>query len=538
LPSGQEQPEGFNPLHSHSDPGIHWTTSNVGEAIPGVMTPLCSSIWVWGGERGLRRVCYALGILDRFELAQPSRVEDLWVRPFYGRIAMQVEFMALVGDRMPGTSGEEAVSSLFGRIPDGMSFQPTRARYPAIAYRVPAVFAAFPAKLRGVAHSYDVWWRQSVDRLESLDRDGALALLAEAQNRFNEAEHVQTLGVLGVVQPMFDALTRLVELAGVGDVATLSGSGGAELAVVGDIWRASRGQLGVEDVVRCHGFHGPHEGEPSSVVWREDDEPLRRMVELYAQRPDEDDPLRIESRRQPERSAMEREVLAALPPFRRPSARVLLALARQRIPMRGVAKRSFLQALDVVRGAARRAGEQLCRDGVLDLADDTFYLTMAELRGPLPADARSLVAQRREWRAAYQELSLPRDWTGMPEPIRPADGQADGRAVSLTGIGVSPGVAEGIARVVTNPDFADVEPDEILVASTTDPSWSSIMFVSSALVMDIGGPLSHAAVVARELQIPCVVNTVNGTSAIATGDRIRVDGAAGTIEIVARASPS
>jgi pyruvate,water dikinase len=96
------------------------------------------------------------------------------------------------------------------------------------------------------------------------------------------------------------------------------------------------------------------------------------------------------------------------------------------------------------------------------------------------------------------------------------------------------GVVEGRARVLLTPDFDEVEPDEILVATFTDPSWSSIMFLSAALVVDIGGALSHTAVVARELEIPCVVNTKSGTKVIRTGDRIRVDGAGGTVEILSR----
>ncbi len=106
----------------------------------------------------------------------------------------------------------------------------------------------------------------------------------------------------------------------------------------------------------------------------------------------------------------------------------------------------------------------------------------------------------------------------------------------VEGIGVSGGVIEGVARVVTDPDFAEVADDEVLVTPTTDPSWSSIMFVSSALVVDIGGALSHAAVVARELGIPCVVNTRSGTKAIRTGDRVRVDGTAGKVEVLDRAT--
>jgi pyruvate,water dikinase len=80
-----------------------------------------------------------------------------------------------------------------------------------------------------------------------------------------------------------------------------------------------------------------------------------------------------------------------------------------------------------------------------------------------------------------------------------------------------------------------MEPDEIIVCPTTDPSWASILFLSSALVVDICGPLSHAAVVAREVGIPCVIGTGNGTAVLRTGDVVRVDGNTGRVEIVSRA---
>jgi pyruvate,water dikinase len=117
--------------------------------------------------------------------------------------------------------------------------------------------------------------------------------------------------------------------------------------------------------------------------------------------------------------------------------------------------------------------------------------------------------------------------------VRRDPGRAGDDAV-LTGIGVSAGTVEGVVRVVIDP-AQELKPDEILVAPTTDPSWSSIMFVSRALVVDIGGVLSHAAVVARELGLPCVVNTGTGTRRLRTGDRVRVDGKAGTVEILKRA---
>ena len=105
----------------------------------------------------------------------------------------------------------------------------------------------------------------------------------------------------------------------------------------------------------------------------------------------------------------------------------------------------------------------------------------------------------------------------------------------VKGIGVSPGVRIGVARILTTPDFDEVEPGEILVATFTDPGWASVIFLSAALVVDIGGALSQAAVVARELGLPCVVNTQNGTKVIRTGDELRVNGDTGAVEILRQA---
>jgi pyruvate,water dikinase len=118
---------------------------------------------------------------------------------------------------------------------------------------------------------------------------------------------------------------------------------------------------------------------------------------------------------------------------------------------------------------------------------------------------------------------------GMPTRI-PITPDTSGRT-EITGIPVSPGVVSGIARVVIDPAVADLEPDEILVCRTTDPGWASIMILASALVIDIGGPVSHGAIVARELGIPCVIGTASGSRVIRTGDHLTVDGATGVVRI-------
>jgi pyruvate,water dikinase len=152
-----------------------------------------------------------------------------------------------------------------------------------------------------------------------------------------------------------------------------------------------------------------------------------------------------------------------------------------------------------------------------------------------PSPLQELVSERRASRDQHAGVTIPECWQGDP-PAAPVSEAGDQRDTVVTGEGVSAGVAEGSARVVDDPSFAEVEPGEILVAPTTDPSWSSIMFVSSALVVDIGGALSHAAVVARELGIPCVVNTRSGSRTLRTGDRVRVDGGAGTVEVLEAAA--
>ena len=127
----------------------------------------------------------------------------------------------------------------------------------------------------------------------------------------------------------------------------------------------------------------------------------------------------------------------------------------------------------------------------------------------------------------------------MPEPIEPASptlGYAgtESRQRTIMGLGASHGIAEGDVRVLLDPnDAGDLEPGYVLVCHTTDPSWISYFLLAGAVVIDIGGILSHGAIVARELGIPCVINTLTGTQALQNGDRVRVDGDKGEVEILA-----
>lgn len=541
--------ESWDPLHQDSPADAFWTTTNVGEAMPGVLTPLSADIWRGKPGRGLLEAAHAVGALRGTEVTEQA-AQDL-IGYFYGRGAVRAEIFALLGDRMPGTSGREVVVGILGRVPDGMTFHPTRRRYPAVALKYPRLFASMPRAVRVTTAEFDRWWRVATDAAPSLGLDAAVALFQEADVRFADAIVLQATCVLGSVSPVHDALARLIEKAGHDqDLSVLlSPIGGAEMAVVGDLWAASRRRIPIEQVVGNHGFHGPNEGELSSRVWRDDPGPVAALVDQYRARDEVHDPAVRERKLREDRDRAEAEFLATTSRLRRPLARLVLQLARTRLPHRGFAKRPMLQSLDVARAAARRAGVILADAGTISRADDVFYLTKDELVTGIPAQAKELIARRRERRETYTRLNLPNTWQGKPPMLMaetagpdsngdgPGDQPADAATNVLTGIGVSAGVVEGICRVVVDPDFGEVEPDEILVAPTTDPSWSSIMFISAGLVVDIGGTLSHAAVVARELGIPCVVNTRNGSRVLRTGDRIRVDGSTGVVHRLPAVEP-
>ena len=146
----------------------HWTTDNLGEAAPGVQSPLSASFWDGVGDAMPRKVAHRMGVYSRAELDPPS-AEERVVNFFYGRFAMRVEYVASVGDRVPGTTGKQAVEGLFAKVPDSLTFKPTRRRYPVIAVKLPVAFALAPRRIRVLADETDAWWRERIPLLSEPD---------------------------------------------------------------------------------------------------------------------------------------------------------------------------------------------------------------------------------------------------------------------------------------------------------------------------------------------------------------------------------
>lgn len=195
-------------------------------------------------------------------------------------------------------------------------------------------------------------------------------------------------------------------------------------------------------------------------------------------------------------------------------------------------------------------GKKLVKEGLLNDPEDVMYLRYNELRllmtNPQAIDARELVSQRRDEREQAYEVR-PREWVGtatkiaLDFPYNALWGFPDKfyreppkKTGEIKGLAASPGLVEGIARNVTSLEqFNQVEEGEILVCRMTNPAWVVLFTKIVGLVTDAGGVTSHPAVVSREFGIPAVVGTSNSTERIKTGDRIRVNGSTGTVEVLA-----
>ncbi len=199
------------------------------------------------------------------------------------------------------------------------------------------------------------------------------------------------------------------------------------------------------------------------------------------------------------------------------------------------------RVLALVRATFLEAGQRLARVGAVERAEDVFYMERGEVWAP-PADLAERVTQRRLLRERQRRLAPPPSIPPLSDPIWGSDRmmtmttsagvqERNGRQV-LLGTPGSPGRAHGTARVIAGPDdFHRFQPGDVLVAHTTTPVWTPLFNIASAAVTEVGGPFSHAAIVAREFGIPLVNRALDATRVIMDGMPVVVDGSAGTVEL-------
>lgn len=533
--------QGYNPATGEWNDSLRgdyfWTNVNAAEARPDVMTPLT---WTFGE------------MLRRENQPLPGNY------PFVGNIGgrnyvnLSLTLALFQAMGMPAKWMLKRMEAMLGPVPKGMDVPifplPLTAVFSIVPEmrRIRAREKAAPAKVPALLANNPAWCRQMQGRIARAQNTADLLALwrDEIKPYWTDSAFSVTGGTRPYIVQSRKVQKRLKKLVNEADMhallSNLSSEGDllASLGPVVGIGRVATGRMTPDAYLTAYGHRDPHEMELSSPRPVEDPGWLDVMLAAYAMAPVDVDAL-LERQRHAFDNAWQR--LAAQHPRRARKLRPLLgdlaAAARLREAVRSEAVRIY----SVIRSFALRAGE------MTGLGDDIFFITYPELLALLGGrwPDRNLISVRR---ASYERLRTlppyptiirgrfdPYAWAADPDRRSDVfDAHAPVPAVSDAVIKGFPGAAgriEGRVRRLDYPEQGDeLRPGEILVAVTTNVGWTPIFPRAAAVVTDVGAPLSHAAIVARELGIPAVVGCINATTLLQTGDRILVDGSRGTVE--------
>jgi pyruvate,water dikinase len=294
-----------------------------------------------------------------------------------------------------------------------------------------------------------------------------------------------------------------------------------------------------DEFIHRYGFRVQGEADPTVPDWSENPtfviSQVRSMLALKAS----ESPSAQIKRATVAREKLEKRVRSSLAVDHRDAFDSALAEAQRFTAMRELTKAVWVMGMRHMRPTILAIGDGLAAAGHLRHAHEYVYCTYREVealvKGRRNEDLAATIARRKKQRAQAEHYVLPNSWVGT---VTPARKKAAGEHRRLVGLGVSAGIATGPARIILNTEAAfarDIEPGDVLVAPFTDTPWTTLFVPSAAIVVETGGMLSHAATVAREFGIPCVVQVDDATRVIREGDTVTVDGSAGTVTIDRRA---
>jgi pyruvate,water dikinase len=564
---------------------VIWSNANLKDSLPGVVSTLG-----WSLIRGalwplLFRTVEAVGSPPPPGMEPARRFSG---RPYFDLSALQWAYYDALG-----VTPAETNRALGGHqpeipVPPGSPFRGragwARLRANLTVFRLLIPFAAtFPLDVaRLLAYSrhlkaLDPSRRPDVELRESLQQTSDVLMAYCARFELTDTGGIWQMLLEDLVEWLKPGRGRALAsglMAGTGRVASAEhGYRLAELAEVARhdpearafLERAAAGprdlrqlpagspfRAGFERFLADFGHRGVYEADLANPRWNEDPSYLLDQVRLLLDAAGAGPP-RDRGRRA--RAEAEAE-LAGCTRWLRPAVNWLTGRARRMAALREAGKSALVAPLEPLRAIALEVGRRLTRAGALDEPSDVFHLAVEEVEAFLGGEwdgsgARSLVADRRERAAAWaaespadvivEGPSGPMPPAGPAGADRPRSGRprlTGGRA-RLTGLGVSAGRAEGPARVLNHPaEGHRLRPGDVLIAPSTDPGWTPLFLRASAVVAEVGGYLSHGAIVAREYGLPAVANFPGLLLAVRDGSRLAVDGDTGEVVIRGDHSPS
>ncbi len=561
------------------DESTVWSTVNVGEALPGVATPLTWSVAGAFSDAGFRRAFAALGCSVPRNARLVGNVHGRFYLNLseFMQIAAQVPWLkprALVelgggagGDELEGQVEDVSRTGFYARVPLTalrLAREHLRLDDDVARYEVAAMAAARAHGALDLAILPDDGLARTLrDIQDLLERSGNVMLTCAASAL---ASHLALKGVLGRVAPigndrLVQALTggiRDLESArpaiGIMRVAAIArGEPDArrvleDPATVGlDALPDGATRRALKSFLDLYGDRAVREAELSTPRWREDPRAVLAMLRVALR----GDTREVEPALAKAKAQADAEMARLTPRLNLAEQALVRHLvqraqkaARLRERMRTWVTRVLGMLRDAILDADRRL-LRLCPELTGRRADahaspeaapvigSAFFLTLDEIVVALRtsrADLAPLVrARHAEFVRDCARPDPPATFVGAPPSVvlPPLGGDV------LRGLPASPGVVEGRARVLLKADaMGELRTGEILVVHTTDVGWTPLFLLAAGVVTELGGPLSHAAVVAREFGVPSVVNVEGATRAIRTGDLVRVDGGTGLVERV------
>jgi phosphohistidine swiveling domain-containing protein len=536
-----------------------YTRFNVGEVIPGAVTPLTWSVVGRAGDHGLQDLFVRLGTQAR----HVDRV--LYFARFSGHVFLNATAMYAASARIPGVTKEVLDLGLAGRpIPETPVPAPaplaarlaTGLRFLALALgaekrverlaRTVEALAIEPAAedpagvlaatLRCVPALREAWAVHTATSLASSALHGAVLRLlgggpvpgpeahAEAARLLTDVRGIESADVIGALDALADRLAADPAAHGLARLRPEEALAWLRSPEAGPHGAAFARFLAL------HGHRGIRETELRQKDWSEDPATLVASLQTALRG-------RLARPPGPRGAAGSGAATPARGRIAGAALALLVARAKRAIRLRERSKSLSVRAVRVVKRGFARLAALLVAAGKLPDEDAIWFLTQDELRALVASERRDLarlIAVRRARHEADMALTMPEISLGPPAPEDP-EAAAAPPGSTIRGTPVSRGRAAGLARVVRAPEDAEgLRPGEVLVLPFIDVGWTPLFSVAAGLATEIGSPLSHGAVVAREYGLPAVVNLPGATRLCRTGDRVVLDAVAGTLTVLER----
>ncbi|HET9078453.1 MAG TPA: PEP-utilizing enzyme [Acidimicrobiales bacterium] len=559
----------------------YFTRANADEVGPEPFSPLGWSLgFLQGTGPGAADGFVTFGVVTAEELAPDHQIFGNWGSYFYNPMSLS----RLLGVRMPGVDVDAIDKAYFGDHPgvppyepDPQDESPERSEHLAVTLGRVMDAESWPAMDEAVALS-----RKAVANRPRFGDLGDAELVAYARRMAQEIRRAWgpycevVLGASigpGAVAAVCEALGR-----GSDTVKLFTGIGGVESAGGGlALWSLSRrvrgsveltrqfdaGPAGLLDRIRAsdspdarefltdldttlrdYGHRGPHEWDMRSHSWDTRPELVLGMVDRIRLQGDDHDPAVVAAAAAAERRRLSAEISAMLAGDPESQAVFLAGLRSGTVfyQTREAGKSAVIRLHHEAKLALFELGRRMVERAVLDDPQQLFMLLEPELDRFVedPAEWSATLRDRARSFDALKALEPPYivDARVGPPPLSEwtRRGGSGGDVVRegdvLQGAPASPGLATGRARVILDPEVSELEPGDVLVCPTTDPSWTPLFLATAAVVCDVGAVGSHAAIVSRELGVPCAVSVHDATRRIPEGATVTVDGSTGQVTVV------